>query len=48
MSNGLVKALTRSIEKKDPVVDLSDHQINIILKKANEFIYETFLRANDT
>jgi len=44
----LSKIIEQSDLKKDPVLDLKTHLINTVLRKANEFITETFLKSNDT
>lgn len=31
----------------DPTLNLKDHPINVVLRKANEFINETFLKPGD-
>ena len=47
------KALNEAKEVKpgwtmpDPVLDLKEHLINQVIRKSNEFLYETFLKPSD-
>lgn len=49
----LEKVIAESKELKegqlhpDPVLDLKDHLINQVIRKSNEFLYETFLKPSD-
>lgn len=31
----------------NPTVNLKDHPINVVMRNANSFLYETFLRPGD-
>jgi hypothetical protein len=49
----LEKALLEAKELKagwkvpDPVLDLREHSVNQVIRKSNEFLYETFLKPSD-